>query len=466
VAVRALVASTKAKFDEVTATLQRGASPDAIPEAMASPVVQRLRDQHANTLRREAALSSQLGPRHPLMADARAQVESSRNQITTELQRVARQTEAEFQIATAREREISARIETLEKDVAGTATAQIRLRELEREADASREVLRTFLARAKETQEEQNLSKADARIITPAAIPPAPSSPNPLLVLALSGFAGLGATGLYALLRGVPAPIAPMPRASPLAPMAARRPVVQMAPDVLGQLPPLATRGRLTRTFSGTPGVRMTDVLTAITDGTRPEEIAFRDAMKTTAAAVRKSWTGPMGTQVVLAMSETRGIASSMTALGLAYVEAAAGRPTFLIDGASADPRLSTEFASDLNQERPCVLDSKEHLLEISSRDPQSGLMFLPIALANLDGLSEAQRLRLSMGVSRLAEDVDLIVIDGGAVSDSTGVAALAGQVTTLVVAGSQGTETDVRAVADAVRVPQAKLAGLVRVGS
>ena len=95
------------------------------------------------------------------------------------------------------------------------------------------------------------------------------------------------------------------------------------------------------------------------------------------------------------------------------------GEKALLIDASSADPTLSLLFAGDLVQEQPCVLDSKEHLLALTTRDTKSGLVFLPMALADLTGLSKTQRGRLAKGIADVTRDFDIVVIDGGALPDS-----------------------------------------------
>ncbi|MBV1696070.1 MAG: GumC family protein, partial [Hyphomicrobiales bacterium] len=124
VAVRGIVAPTRARLDELAALVKRGAGPESLPEAMASPTLQRLREQYSSVARREAALASQLQPRHPLLVDVRAQLATARREITAELQRVAAATNSEFQIAATREREIQRELERIEGEVAVTTTAQ------------------------------------------------------------------------------------------------------------------------------------------------------------------------------------------------------------------------------------------------------------------------------------------------------------------------------------------------------
>jgi capsular exopolysaccharide synthesis family protein len=69
----------------------------------------------------------------------------------------------------------------------------VRLRTLEREAQASRALYEAVLVRFKETSEQQGLQQADARIISRADAPVRPSFPNEsiFLLLALTGALGL-----------------------------------------------------------------------------------------------------------------------------------------------------------------------------------------------------------------------------------------------------------------------------------
>jgi polysaccharide biosynthesis transport protein len=464
VAVRTQVAASKARLDEMNAVLSRGASPEALPEAMASPVVQRLREQLATAARREAALSSQLQPRHPVMADARAQTASIRTQISAELGRIATQAQNDYQLASGRERETQRTLATQEVEVAATTTAQIKLRELEREADASREVLRAFLARAKETQEQQNLSIAEARVITPAAIPARPSSPNTVLVLALSGLSGLALAMMSAALGQGRTPGGSARQSAAQATQFNQRgPRLSLDPEqgtspTLATVPSLAQRSRFGRTSSAVSEV---EAMAALADGQKSEDKAFRAAVDAAAVAVRATSVG-VTPQVVLMVAGAERSAVTHAALSVSYVRALAGDRTLLIDAASADPYLSTLFAGDLVQDQPCILDSKDSLAEITSRDTRSGLVFLPIAFADLRTLTPGQRTRLASGISRLATDYDFVVIDGGALDEDDAISALAGVATQVLVISENGGPARVSDVASALGIPATQIAGVL----
>jgi hypothetical protein len=67
----------------------------------------------------------------------------------------------------------------------------IKLHELEREAQSSRVVYESFLVRAKETAQQENITARTARIIADAAVPASPSFPPKTILLAAAGILGL-----------------------------------------------------------------------------------------------------------------------------------------------------------------------------------------------------------------------------------------------------------------------------------
>jgi uncharacterized protein involved in exopolysaccharide biosynthesis/Mrp family chromosome partitioning ATPase len=466
VAVRSQVATAKARLDEMNSVLKRGISPESLPEAMSSPTIQRLRDQLAGVARREAALSSQLQPKHPVMADIRAQVGSIRGQIANELQRITAQTQTEYTIAAGREREIERTLARSEGEVAVTTTAQIRLRELEREADASREVLRAFLSRAKETQEQKELNVADARVITPSAVPARPSSPNTMLVLALATLGGLGFGVTRALISSQLSPHLVTASTSAGETQKLVLDADALALRTIGMIPRLGVKASgqgLRRLRAHVPEATTEDIMSALLEDNADAPVkAFRQDVRRVASRIR-GLDHDSG-QVVLMVSAKRDAGTTFSALAIAFAHALDGQRTLLIDAASADPKLSTLFAGDLDQDQPCVLDSTEHLNRLISRETRSGLGFLPIALADLRTLTMNQRARLATGLNKLAADYDLVVIDGGATEADTAIAALVPIASQVVIVAPNGQIDDAHAqeVAAALQVPPERLAGVL----
>jgi uncharacterized protein involved in exopolysaccharide biosynthesis/Mrp family chromosome partitioning ATPase len=418
ITARAVAAEARARRDQIQASLKSGGA-EVIPDAMRSGLIQRLREQYAQVARREAALSSQLQPKHPVLIEVRSQLAEVKAQIGAELKRVATVAQSEYDVASNRERDLSAQLERAKHEVERTNTDQIRLRDLEQDANASRELLRVFLSRAKETQEQQNVAIADARIVTSPSLPAKPSKPIGWLILALGLMGGLGLGLASALIsdhvdRSMrrPGDFAGHVDASAVSSI----PMLNAGRSLLSSLrwPVEKPRG------TSINAAQFSDLLNALSDfksGGNAAATDYRQSVLRVLARI-KTHQRPGQPHTVLLAAPTLKAGNSATALALAYSAAQAGERVLLVDATSSDPALSTTFAMSLEPQNVIVLDNKEHLARITTRDARTGLAFLPIALADLRTLKVQQRRRLAAGLQGLIQRYDLIFIDAGGVLD------------------------------------------------
>lgn len=432
VTARAVAAESQARVDFVTSALKEGGSPEALPDVIRSGLVQKLREQYAQVARREAALATQLQGRHPVLIEARSQLQEIKAQIAAELKRISTSAKSENQIALNRVAELSTSLERAKEEVSRTNSAQIRLRELDQEVVASRDLLNTFLLRAKQTQEQQNLNLAEARVISPASIPAKPSKPLTWLILALGLLGGLGLGIARALVKDhIDRPVDSRPPPIPQATGGSER---------LAAIPALGAN-LLNRLFkTGTDAASYSELMSAILEPTsKPDRTAFRQAVLRLLSRLRANSSSP-APSIAFVAAPNRGAGASSVALSLAYAAAHAGERVLLVDATSADTDLSNTFAADFEHHGLVVLDNKAHLQAITRRDARSGLVFLPIALADLRALRPHQRKRLASGITDLAQSYDWVVIDGGALLEdesSQSLLAIADQIVVVARAGT-----------------------------
>lgn len=189
---RAKTAEARAKFEQLKditpETLQRTSAPDILQSA----VISSLRTQYAEAAKYLAEMTTRYGPGHPQVAVAQAQRRDVANQITAETGRIVASSKTEYEMATGRERSLSASVDELKARASKLNQASIRLRELERDAQASRDLFQAFLSRSKEAASQIGAQLPDARIVSPAAIPRGTSFPPRTLIIALGLFGGLG----------------------------------------------------------------------------------------------------------------------------------------------------------------------------------------------------------------------------------------------------------------------------------
>ncbi len=190
------VARIRARYDGMRRQLNSGAGADAIGEVLSSPVVNSLKNQLSDAQRRKAELSTSLGPEHPRMQAVDSEIADYENQINAEMSRIIDNLRVELAVANDQIAALDRRINQSRSTLARNNRSQVRLNELQREAEASRLILQEFKQRFTQTREQDELVQPDSRILSPAAIPWGPSSPrttlNLIVGLLLGGVTGAG----------------------------------------------------------------------------------------------------------------------------------------------------------------------------------------------------------------------------------------------------------------------------------
>jgi hypothetical protein len=170
----------------------------AIAEAVQSQTVAALRAQQAEVLRRKAELTARLGERHPSIADINAQAHDLQQQVDREVGRLAQAARGDYERAQATRQALLTRLNGLKQEAVTTNQALVRLRELEREVEASRAVYQSFLTRSRETSEQERVNTTNVRVLSEANVPNKRAfPPRTLIVLALAlAFGAAAGAGL------------------------------------------------------------------------------------------------------------------------------------------------------------------------------------------------------------------------------------------------------------------------------
>ncbi len=149
-----------------------------IPEVSGNTTLAALRIQDVELSRKSAELASQLGDSHPKLIQVRNELAAIRARFNIETQRITLAVRAELDAATSEEEELKELVDKASL-VSGTASQyEAEQKQLEREAQSNRALYESFLNRFKELREQQDIQRADARILAYARPAGAPSSPN------------------------------------------------------------------------------------------------------------------------------------------------------------------------------------------------------------------------------------------------------------------------------------------------
>jgi len=188
-------AEREARRDQVRRLLQSG--PEGLSsaiEVLDSALINDLMAKEIDLKREVADLAQVYGARHPQLLNAQAELEDLREKIRLEATRVAESLQAEVNVARERERLLEQGLQQIETAIYETNEASVTLRALEREANAARTLLETFLQQSQElrSQDDLGFQRADASIISAAAVPRFPTYPKKTLaVLAAAVVGGL-----------------------------------------------------------------------------------------------------------------------------------------------------------------------------------------------------------------------------------------------------------------------------------
>lgn len=163
-------------------------------------VIRALRGVESELVSRDAALAS-MARDSPNRARIKAELDLVRRSIREEAQRIVAALENDIDIVAEQEISLQRELAALEAVERTQRRGEVELRQLEREAEASRVLYESFLARLQETEQQETLLSPDAFVLSPAQVPTVPQGRGQKRVLIVALILGLGAgVGLTILL--------------------------------------------------------------------------------------------------------------------------------------------------------------------------------------------------------------------------------------------------------------------------
>ncbi len=229
------LAEKKAAYERVAALAKTGNAADITP-VVNSKMIGDLRTQEAELVRQESDMATRYGPNHPKMVAVRNERRDLASKIAREVTGIAGSMESDLEVARAHVGSIEASLQRVERQAREDNMARVKLNALEANLASTRTMYESFVTRLRAVQDQDDIQIPEARVISTAPVPSAPSSPHRTLFIGASIPAGLLLGILAALLaERFQAPIekrAPAPSAGFVA---APRPA-QALPPVLAEL--------------------------------------------------------------------------------------------------------------------------------------------------------------------------------------------------------------------------------------
>jgi succinoglycan biosynthesis transport protein ExoP len=193
---RTRLEDTRSRYEQARRAHSSDSDLADIASSMNLMSLNNLRNQQAEASQRLADLSADLGPQHPVVRNAVARLAETKRLVAAELSRAAGSLRKDYERARSTEEALSREVSRLESRAIASAQASVKLRDLEREVEASRSIYQSFLTRARQTGEARQLDAASTHIITMATPPTARSFPPGAALMSGAGLAAGLAAGL------------------------------------------------------------------------------------------------------------------------------------------------------------------------------------------------------------------------------------------------------------------------------
>ncbi|MGO7637011.1 GumC family protein [Rhizobium leguminosarum] len=200
--VRGDKANAEARAQAVRNALKSGEASDTLPDIMSSQAIQRLKGTESGLQSQVSDLQTSLLNNHPRLKSLRAQLSDIRTQIRQETQKILASIENESKVADLRASELERQSETVQATSARAGEDEVGLNALEREANAQRQLLETYLVRYREaaSRADSNSSPADARIVSRAVEPVDPYFPKVVPIVVVAAVATLIMSAIVTML--------------------------------------------------------------------------------------------------------------------------------------------------------------------------------------------------------------------------------------------------------------------------
>lgn len=160
-------------------------------EVESSPIIQGLVAQEGVNEQLVANLESHYGPKYPALIAAKDQLSQVRAKLRSERKNILDGITADAAAARSAEVMAARQLDAVKAEAATETTEQVRLDELQRQADADLQIYQQFLAK-QSAAEESAASQVPSPVVVSVATPPLfPAFPKKKLMFALGAVAGV-----------------------------------------------------------------------------------------------------------------------------------------------------------------------------------------------------------------------------------------------------------------------------------
>lgn len=416
---RAETAQALVSVEQLRSVIERGGEPSSFADQMQAQQISALNGKASEVRRELAELSSKYGSRHPSVQTARAQLGDIQQQIKNQTQLIVASTENRYRIAKSREESIQRSLGEMTGTISKLNDSEIRLRELERDANANRALYESFLSRFKETSQSETRQVAESRILERAGVPGSPAAPNKRMIVMMGTAIGLVlGCGLAFLLEQLDSGFRTSDQVEALIGV----PVLASVPRADDQIatPALQRFVRSLNPFAGIRNKRNGDSKGDRKHRAAMVRLAVDKPLSTFTESIRALKMGirfanvDAHPRIILVSSALPHEGKSTIAANLAYHAANNGERVALIDMDLRHPALTQAMAPQAKAGVIEAVLNDSDLASLLLEDKRTGLCFLPAP--NTNKITHTAEIlgsaRVREVLQELVEKFDLVIVD------------------------------------------------------
>ncbi|WIE35512.1 GumC family protein [Agrobacterium tumefaciens] len=367
--------------------LQKSGDGLGITEVLSSPSIQLLRAEQARVIRAIAQIDESGAVMSPERPQLSSQLSSLNKQIDSEIAQIIAALRNEIEVNEKQRQEVEASLNDVQRAISTTDMAMVQSGQLDREAAANRSIYETYLARYKQTIEQDGIATAEARIISSAMPSRKPTSPDErlwaLVALLLGCSTGLAAAFILNFTDRSVGSITSLQQKTGL--------------NVIGSIPRISFRE-----LQNTPG--------KFSSGAADFYSAFADLQTHIQLAESKA-------KVIAFTSSADGEGKTFVIANLARSLAMSGVNLLLIDANLRNPALGGEFDVGSTSHVGQAVSREVSLDDIIQRDQASGVDIIVAEKSDLPPNLVLGSKRFAGLIAEARQRYELVLIEAPSVS-------------------------------------------------
>ena len=417
VAARAQTSDASARLNRYETILRTNSSDSsslgtldaAGPDSLTNPIINNLRQQYLELVRRESEWSARFGPNHLAVISLRTRMRDLRTSILDEVRRLAESSRGEFDVAKQRQEEIEKQLTEAVSQSRSTNSAEMTIRELENRAKGLRSMHETFLQRYMGSVQQETFPITETRVISPASPPQYKSKPKTNKIMALGIVGGLAFGIALGLLRDL---MDRFFRTSAQIEAELELPCLSLVPALRVPKQPNPTAGARQddqdvrqRTISTGSAIHHAVIAMPLS--------RFAEAIQSIKLAIDLN-PNKTSNQVIGITSALPNEGKTTIAASLAQLIGHGGKKVIIVDCDLRNPSLSTSLAPNAAAGIIEVINGNHSLEETIWRDPETNLVLLPAVrrgpLFHTSEILAAEAMRQLF--DRLRATYDYVIVD------------------------------------------------------